>query len=42
MLFRSEGKPRGKLTYRHDTDAETMSLEGRLDDKPVATPRPVL
>ena len=42
LTVRTDGKPRGKLAYRHDTDAETMSLEGMLDDKPVATPRPVL
>jgi pimeloyl-ACP methyl ester carboxylesterase len=42
LTVRTDGKPRGKLAYRHDTDAETMSLEGTLDDKPVATPRPAL
>ena len=42
LTVRTDGKPRGKLAYRHDTDAEIMSLEGTLDDKPVTTPRPVL
>lgn len=42
LTIRTDGKPRGKLAYRHDTDAETMSLAGTLDDKPVATPRPAL
>ncbi len=42
LMVRTDGKPRGNLAYRHDTDADTMSLEGTLDGKPVATPRPVL
>jgi pimeloyl-ACP methyl ester carboxylesterase len=42
LTVRTDGNQRGRLVYRHDTDAETMTLEGRLDDKPVATPRPAL
>jgi hypothetical protein len=39
---RTDGKMRGKLAYAHDTDAETTSLAGTLDDQPVGTPRPGL
>jgi pimeloyl-ACP methyl ester carboxylesterase len=42
LTVRTDGNQRGRLAYRHDTDAETMTLDGRLDDKPVATPRPTL
>jgi len=42
LTVRADGKMRGKLAYVHDTDAETMRLEGTLDDKPVGTPRPAL
>jgi pimeloyl-ACP methyl ester carboxylesterase len=42
LTVRTDGKMRGKLAYAHDTDAETMSLAGTLDDQPVGTPRPGL
>ena len=40
LTVRTEGKMRGKLSYAHDTDAKTASLDGTIDDQPVRTPRP--